>query len=240
MAGGYFNWLSSKINAASKEIEAIALENDEEDGHQFCEEVVAEMRDGIAALNLASIYANRIERLLSYNDSEIDFYNRLKNELARYKGKYPQMNFERPQIAFQKTEDCPEIIELPKYQTQLAAAFDLQAAESTTIRPNSKQIIRTGLRALIPTGYYVRIESRSGLSAKFSIEKGAGIIDADYCDEWRVILYNHGDMPQYIVAGDRIAQAIVTPCIQGELRWGDVPNKHPDSNRKGGFGSTGV
>lgn len=145
-----------------------------------------------------------------------------------------------PILTFQKTDDCPDCIELPQYKTDLAAAFDLQAAETRTIPPKSKAIIGTGLRALIPENFYVRIESRSGLSAKQSVEKGAGIIDADYCDEWRVILYNHSDVPFHVIAGDRIAQAIVTPCFQAYLQWGDVPAKHPDSNRNGGFGSTGV
>jgi len=145
-----------------------------------------------------------------------------------------------PVITFQKTESCPDVVQLPDYKTDLAAAFDLQAAETVTIPARSKAIIGTGLRALIPENFYVRIESRSGLSAKFSIEKGAGIIDADYCDEWRVILYNHSNEAIHIVAGDRVAQAIVAPCIQAYLEWGEVPNKHPQSNRKGGFGSTGV
>lgn len=143
-------------------------------------------------------------------------------------------------IIFQKTLNCPSEVALPKYQTNLAAAFDLQAAKNVTILPKSKEIIPTGLRALIPTGYYARIESRSGLSAKFNIEKGAGIIDADYCDEWRVILYNHGEYPLNICIGDRIAQAVISPCVQAQPVWGVVPEKHPESNRLGGFGSTGV
>lgn len=150
------------------------------------------------------------------------------------------MTEKMPTIIFQKTANCPAEIMLPKYQTNLAAAFDLQAAKNVTILPKTKEIIPTGLRALIPTGYYARIESRSGLSAKFNIEKGAGIIDADYCDEWRVILYNHGEYPVNICVGDRIAQAIVAPCIQVQPVWGFVPDKHPESNRLGGFGSTGV
>lgn len=146
----------------------------------------------------------------------------------------------RPLILFQKTLECPQEVVLPKYQTRLAAAFDLQSAINAVILPRSKAIIPTGLRALIPTGYYVRIESRSGLSAKSSIEKGAGIIDADYCDEWRVILHNHGNSPLNVCIGDRIAQAIVTPCVQADACWGEVPLSHPDSNRFGGFGSTGI
>lgn len=150
------------------------------------------------------------------------------------------MTEKMPTIIFQKTTNCPAEIMLPKYQTNLAAAFDLQAAKNVTILPKTKEIIPTGLRALIPTGYYARIESRSGLSAKFNIEKGAGIIDADYCDEWRVILYNHSEYPVNICVGDRIAQAIVAPCVQAQPVWGVVPEKHPESNRSGGFGSTGV
>jgi dUTP pyrophosphatase len=146
----------------------------------------------------------------------------------------------KPELIFQKTTNCPDSISLPKYQTSLAAAFDIQSAQNVTIPRRDKAIISTGLRALIPEGYYIRIESRSGLSARLNIEKGAGIIDADYCDEWKVILYNHSDSPMHIVVGERIAQAILSPCIQAEPKWGVVPEKHPNSNRLGGFGSTGV
>lgn len=239
MSGGTFNYLAGKISYACEDLESIIEQSNTEHGYELSDETLAELRNGLAALKLAAIYERRIDWLLASDDSEESFHRRLKKELDILMNDH-LVDVERPNIIFQKADDCPDVINLPKYQTQLAAAFDLQSAETVTIRPNSKKIIRTGLRALIPTGYYVRIESRSGLSAKFSMEKGAGIIDADYCDEWRVILYNHGDTPQHIVAGDRIAQAIVAQCIQAEIQWGKVPAKHPDSDRNGGFGSTGV
>ncbi len=45
----------------------------------------------------------------------------------------------------------------------------------------------------IPSGNYGRIAPRSGLAAKNMIDVGAGVIDADYRGEVRVLLFNLSD-----------------------------------------------
>jgi dUTP pyrophosphatase len=86
----------------------------------------------------------------------------------------------------------------------------------------------------IELSFYVGIiKPRSGLAFNYGIDVLAGVIDADYKDEIKVILINHGDDPYHIKAGDRIAQLVVLPyyVINGED--GNAPI------RSGGFGSTG-
>lgn len=246
MSGGYFNYLSSSLTNAAEEIQDIIDSNESEAlnswgdkiGREYNQEVIKQFQEAVRILSLASIYERRVDWLLSNDDSEEFFLKKLKREVDKFN--FMEQEVKMPELVFQKTDDCPDVVQLPEYKTFLAAAFDLQASKNTTILPNSKEVIGTGLRVLIPRGYYARIESRSGLSAKFSIEKGAGIIDADYCDEWKIILHNHSSRPFHVVAGDRVAQAIIAPCVQACLKWGTVPDKHPESNRTGGLGSTGV
>ena len=87
-------------------------------------------------------------------------------------------------------------------------------------------------RALIDTGigwevdleielsyYYGKICPRSGLAYKFGLDVLAGVIDADYTDEIKVLLINHGELPYLVKKGDRIAQLVVHQyqVIKGDL-----------------------
>ena len=145
----------------------------------------------------------------------------------------------RPKLIFQKTDRCPGFIKLPEYKTAKAAAFDLQSPIYATIPARSRIIINIELRVLIPAGYKVEFKSRSGLSAKLGVEKGAGLIDEDFRDSLMVILYNHSDKAVEIDEGDRVAQAELVEYTQGNIEWGVVPLVDEESDRRGGLGSTG-
>ena len=45
----------------------------------------------------------------------------------------------------------------------------------------------------VPIGNYARIAPRSGLAVKNFIDVGAGVVDADYRGEVKVLLFNFGD-----------------------------------------------
>ena len=53
-----------------------------------------------------------------------------------------------------------------------------------------------------------RIAPRSGLAAKHFIDTGAGVIDADYRGEVKVLLFNHSEVDFPVKAWDRVAQLI--------------------------------
>jgi len=87
--------------------------------------------------------------------------------------------------------------------------------------------------------YQFELRPRSGLALKFGITmlNSPGTIDADYTDEVKAILINHGDTPFGWDAGDRVCQAIWPHMMSWNrphegLRVKEVP-------RLGGFGSTG-
>lgn len=102
-------------------------------------------------------------------------------------------------------------------------------------------------RALVPTGWKMQCETdhciklypRSGTALKRGIRlaNGTGIIDADYKDEFMVIIHNNSIEPFEIVQGDRIAQLMVEKLDNTELQQVEVLPE-VQSNRNGGFGST--
>jgi len=147
---------------------------------------------------------------------------------------------EDPNVASGFRKVNTDHINLPRYGTTKAAAFDLQCLDSITIQPKSSAIMETGLRAKIPNGYSLLFWSRSGLSAKQGIEKGAGLIDSDFLLPLKVILFNHSDRPVMFKAGDRVVQAILLKTEQAEIQWGEFPEYDDESDRVGGLGSTGT
>jgi dUTP pyrophosphatase len=126
-------------------------------------------------------------------------------------------------------------INIPKRESAGAAGYDLYASENKVIVAGRRELICTGIAIAVPPGTYGRIAPRSGMSVK-GIDVCAGVVDADYTGEVKVLLHNHGG--DYAVKnGDRIAQLIIerieTPPV--EVVDDLVPTDRGDS----GFGSTG-
>jgi len=118
------------------------------------------------------------------------------------------------------------------------AAFDLEADEDTFVYGYSRKLISTGIRMAIPEGYCGIIKSRSGLAVKNSIEVGAGVIDAGYRGEIKVLLCNYGEDSFYVKPGDRIAQLMIVPVPAVTLEVVEDLDETTRSDK--GFGSTGL
>lgn len=133
---------------------------------------------------------------------------------------------------------------MPSRQTEGSAGYDLYASEDAIILAHNKAIISTGISIQLPKCpfeghiYCMNIVSRSGLSAKYAIEKGAGLIDADYTGEIKVILYNHSNTNFIVRKGDRIAQGIIQMVAIPEAV--QVEELDDTARGTGGFGSTGI
>lgn len=77
-----------------------------------------------------------------------------------------------------------------------------------------------------------RIAPRSGLASKHFIDTGAGVIDADYRGQVKVLLFNHGEAEYKVKEGERVAQLVLervglsaficssSPFV--ELSWGGI------------------
>lgn len=130
---------------------------------------------------------------------------------------------------------------IPQYQTAGAAGFDFCAhlAAPVTLKPGEIHAFDTGVGVELPAGYELQIRSRSGLAYKHSVTllNGIGTIDSDYRGEMRVLLKNHGDHDFVVEPGMRIAQGVIAQYAHVE--WEEV-TELSESDRSGGFGSTGL
>ena len=133
-------------------------------------------------------------------------------------------------------------VPLPKYETSGSSGMDLAANINANIdiNPGKTAIIPTGLALSIPKGFEVQIRPRSGLAAnqKLSVLNTPGTIDADYRGEIKVILINLGQESFKVEKGLRIAQMVVCPIVQAQLK--EVDDLSETERGKGGFGSTGT
>lgn len=137
-----------------------------------------------------------------------------------------------------------EGLPLPAYETAQAAGMDLRAAvpddAPLTLKPGARFAVPTGLAFALPEGFEGQVRPRSGLAAKQGVTclNTPGTIDADYRGEVKVILINLGEEDVHIRRGDRIAQLVIAPVVQG--RWQEVASLEETARGAGGFGSTGA
>ena len=133
-------------------------------------------------------------------------------------------------------------VSLPRYETNGSSGMDLAANIDANINidPGKTAIIPTGLALSIPKGFEVQIRPRSGLAAKqkISVLNTPGTIDADYRGEIKIILINLGQETFKVEKGLRIAQMVVCPVVQAQLK--EVDDLNETERGKGGFGSTGT
>ena len=130
---------------------------------------------------------------------------------------------------------------LPTYGSLEAAGADLYACleQPAIIEPGESAWISTGIALEIPRGCAGLIYARSGMACKKGLAPAnkVGVIDSDYRGEVVVVLHNHGDRPQMVESGERIAQLVITPVLTPAYE--EVKALSSSDRGAGGFGSTG-
>ena len=118
------------------------------------------------------------------------------------------------------------------------SGYDLTAVEDVWIPAGSSRVVPVGLHlAYISPGYWFRIEGRSGLGFKSSVQPHLGVIDNGYRGDLGVKLYNfHETDDLQVKAGDRIAQIVVYPLIQPEFEFAEDVTESARGDK--GFGSS--
>ena len=132
-------------------------------------------------------------------------------------------------------------IDLPEYQTGMAAGMDLRAAceDNLVLEPGKRILVPTGFVIELPQGHEGQIRPRSGLALNHGITclNTPGTIDADYRGEVKVLLINMGEESFTIERGMRIAQLVVAPVVQVAIEERTLAGE--TARGSSGFGSTG-
>jgi len=132
--------------------------------------------------------------------------------------------------------------QMPGYETPGSAGLDLRACidQALELAPGKTALIPTGLAIYIEDPRYAAmILPRSGLGHKHGIVLGnlVGLIDSDYQGPLMVSAWNRGATPFKLEPMERLAQLIIVPVQQVELKI--VPEFVSSTRGSGGFGSTG-
>lgn len=98
---------------------------------------------------------------------------------------------------------------VPTRGSAFSAGYDLYASKEAVIPARGKALVDTDISIALPVNTYGRVAPRSGLAAKHSIDTGAGVIDADYRGQVKVLLFNFSDVDFKVDVGERVAQLIV-------------------------------
>ena len=127
---------------------------------------------------------------------------------------------------------------LPVYQHLGDAGMDLFAAEEVKLGPGEVMAVPTGIKMAIPDGYVGLIWDKSGLSLQ-GVHRLAGVVDAGYRGEVKVVMVNLGREPYVFKQGQKVAQMLIQPVEAVELVDAGEADLDETSRGSGGFGSTG-
>lgn len=104
------------------------------------------------------------------------------------------------------------------------------------IYPHESVLLPMGVRLEFDKDYALFFVNRSGMATKKHLFRGACLVDSAYRGELFVNLTNVSNEKQYLLAGEKLIQALLLPVPQVEIIEGNV-NMNTDRG-EGGFGST--
>jgi dUTP pyrophosphatase len=131
----------------------------------------------------------------------------------------------------------------PEYAYESDSGFDLRSTEELWIQANGRALIPTGLRFDISDGHEIQVRSKSGLALNqgLMVLNSPGTVDSGYQGEVKVIIFNTTNERIKIEKGQKIAQAVLCPVVNGKwvnlVKVEEIGEK--DRNNQG-FGSTGL
>ncbi len=125
---------------------------------------------------------------------------------------------------------------LPLYGHKGDAGMDLFSSLEYILQKGEVYAVPTGIKVEIPEGYVGLIWDKSGVSLK-GVHRLAGVVDAGYRGEIKVVMVNLSPEPFVIENGMKIAQLLIQPIADVEVV--EVEDLEDSSRGEGGFGSTG-
>lgn len=117
------------------------------------------------------------------------------------------------------------------------AGLDLYALENTTCRSGETVIVRTGVAVGVPKGHVGLVRDRSSMAVN-GFKVNAGVIDAGYTGELKVVLLNLSGEHSCILKGQKFAQMLIIPVATPAVV--EVEKLGASARGENGFGSSGV
>lgn len=138
------------------------------------------------------------------------------------------------EILFKKIIKTAEAPILGKYKGD--AGIDFFAARSLRIAGRTVKPVSTGIAIAIPEGYYGQFFDRGGFGSQTTLSVKCGVIDSGFRGEVKIIFANTSDYPVHIDVNTKIAQLVILPVPEVELK---EVNELPDAERaERAFGSS--
>ena len=118
------------------------------------------------------------------------------------------------------------------------SGLDVTSVVNVLIPARGAAMVDVGLQlGYITPGFWIRVESRTGLQFKHGISAFNGIIDNPYRGNMGVRLINSSDVDYLVKKGDRVAQFVVYPLIAASTEFIVEPTQ--TERGANGFGSSG-
>ena len=136
-----------------------------------------------------------------------------------------------------KVKRLTETAILPEKAHQGDLGYDVFADEDVLIPAGKYKLVSTGISITSSNGKYgFIIKDRSSIAVK-GLFTHAGVIDAGYTGEIKVLFHNNSSTSIKIEQGDKIAQLVPTKVVNFEVE--EVDELFETKRGKNGFGSTG-
>ena len=136
-----------------------------------------------------------------------------------------------------KVKRLTETARLPEKAHQGDLGYDVFADEDKWIEPGGYKLVSTGISVHNSTYKYgFIIKDRSSIAMK-GLFTHAGVIDAGYTGEIKVLFHNNSSTAIKLEKGDKIAQLVPQPVVNFEVE--EVEELFETKRGKNGFGSTG-
>ncbi len=124
----------------------------------------------------------------------------------------------------------------PVYAHAGDAGLDFYAYEGLFLKPMERVAVRTGIKMEIPDGYVGLVWDKSGRALHDGLHTLAGVVDATYRGEIRIVVTNLTEEPIEIKKGTKLAQMLIQRVEHALLE--EVREVSDTKRGEGAFGST--
>ena len=136
-----------------------------------------------------------------------------------------------------KVKRHTDTAKLPEKALQGDLGYDVFADEDKWIEPGGFKLVSTGIsvhNSSYKYGFIIKDRSSVAMKGLFT---HAGVIDAGYTGEIKVLFHNNSSTSIKIEQGDKMAQLVPTKVVNFEVE--EVEELFETKRGKNGFGSTG-